>query len=97
MFNVHLALGVGNEAAHLDDAMTNAVKKLFELAEEKAEELGLRRDYVPLTYADAWQKPIQRRDNAAIEELLEISKRYDPEGMFQKQVQGGFKLRYQEA
>lgn len=92
MFNVHLALGVGNEAAHLDDAITNAVKILFEKAEAKAEEWKLRRDYVPMTYADSWQRPMQRRGKEVIQELLEVSQKYDADGVFQRQVRGGFKL-----
>ncbi|KAI5369173.1 putative FAD-binding domain, PCMH-type, FAD-binding, type PCMH, subdomain 2 [Septoria linicola] len=92
MFNVHLALGVGNEAAHLDDAITNAVKTLFERAEAQAEEWGLRRDYLPMTYADSWQRPIQRRGKKVVQELMEVGLKYDADGMFQRQVRGGFKL-----
>lgn len=92
MFNIHLALGVGDEAAHLDDAMTNAVKTLFEKAEERAEEWGLRRPYVPLTYADGWQRPLHRRGEEVLEDMMKVSKKYDPGEMFQKQVRGGFKL-----
>ena len=92
MFNVHFALGVGNEAAHLDNAITSAVKDLFEKAELRAEVWGLRRDYVQLTYADGWQRPIQRRGQKSVKKLVEVSKKYDPDGVFQKQVRGGFKL-----
>ncbi|PIA90436.1 Bifunctional solanapyrone synthase [Cercospora beticola] len=92
MFNVHFALGVGNETAHLDHAITSAVKALFEKAEEVASSWGLQRDYVQMTYADGWQKPIERRGEKVVREMIEISKKYDPEQMFQKQVRGGFKL-----
>lgn len=92
MFNVHFALGVGNEAAHLDNAITSAVKALFEEAEEIARSWGMQRNYVQMTYADGWQKPIKRRGEKVVREMIKISKKYDPEQMFQKQVRGGFKL-----
>lgn len=92
MFNVHFALGVGNEATHLDDAITSAVKALFEKAEETASSWELQRDYLQMTYADGWQKPIQRRGKKVVKEMIEVSEKYDLVGMFQKQVRGGFKL-----
>jgi hypothetical protein len=92
MFNVHFALGIGDEEADRDPLIQHAIRKLFGAAEARARELKLQRDYIPLTYADSWQDPLGRRSELTIAELRNTALKYDPRGMFQKQVPGGFKL-----
>ena len=92
MFNVHFALGVGDEEASKDSVIREAIRKLFEDAEVKAATMGLQRDFVPLTYADSWQDPIGRRSKETVKELLATSRKYDPRQVYQRQVPGGFKL-----
>lgn len=92
MFFIHWAMAVDDSQAHMDKPMQDAVKALFEAAEQKAESMGLRRDYLALTYADSWQDPIGRRSNGTVRDMWEASKKFDPQGVFQKQVPGGFKL-----
>jgi hypothetical protein len=92
MFNVHFALGIGDEEADRDPIIQHAIRKLFGAAEARARELKVQRDYIPLTYADSWQDPIGRRSELTVAELQNTARKYDPSGMFQKQVPGGFKL-----
>jgi hypothetical protein len=92
MFNVHFALGVDEEERYRDSVIQDIVRKLFAAAEKRATELGLRRDFVPLTYADGWQDPIGRRSEMSKKELAAICRKYDPRRVFQTQVPGGFKL-----
>jgi hypothetical protein len=92
MFNVHFALGIGDEEADRDPIIQHAIRKLFGAAEARARELKVQRDYIPLTYADSWQDPISRRSELTVAELWNTARKYDPSGMFQKQVPGGFKL-----
>jgi hypothetical protein len=92
MFNVHFALGIGGEEADRDPINQHAIRKLFGAAEARAKELKVQRDYIPLTYADSWQDPIGSRSVLTMTELRNTARKYDPSGMFQKQVPGGFKL-----
>ncbi|KAF2795486.1 oxidoreductase [Melanomma pulvis-pyrius CBS 109.77] len=92
MFFIHWAMAMDETQMIADAALQRAVKSLFQEAEEKATEMGLRRSYLPLTYADAWQDPIGRRSKGTVEQMWRTSQKYDPKGMFQSQVPGGFKL-----
>lgn len=92
MFNIHFALGVGDEEADRDPIIEHAIRQLFASAEARAAELKVQRDFIPLTYADHWQDPIGRRSEFTVAELRSTARRYDPSAMFQRQVPGGFKL-----
>jgi hypothetical protein len=92
MFYIHWAMSVDGSEFETDKKFEEATKDLFERAEEKAREKGLQRDFLQLTYADRWQNVLGRRSNGTLKELWKVSKKYDPNGMFQKQVPGGFKL-----
>lgn len=92
MFNVHFALGIGDEEVDRDPIIQHAIRKLFEAAEARARELKVQRDYVPLTYADSWQDPIGKMSEFTVAELQNTARKYDPSGMSQTQVPGGFKL-----
>lgn len=45
-----------------------------------------------LNYADPSQAPIKSYGAQNVADLFKVSKKYDPSGVFQKQVPGGFKL-----
>lgn len=92
MFFIHWAMSVDDEAAEHDQAMRDATKKVMEKANQRAEELGVRRQWLALTYADSWQDPLGSYGEESVREMWEVSRAYDPEGVFQRQVPGGFKL-----
>lgn len=48
--------------------------------------------FVYSAYANAKQKPYQGWAGGAVERLQAASKKYDPNGVFQKLVPGGFKV-----
>lgn len=76
-----------------DDGLVNAqIRELFARAEIKARELGVYHPYVYLNYADSWQDPIAGYGAETVARLREASKKYDPDGLFQKSMPGGFKL-----
>lgn len=64
------------------------------VAAQKAilEERGLLIPYQYLNYADIYQDPIGSYGDDVKARLQDVSKRYDPKGVFQKQVPGGFKV-----
>ncbi|KAI9780213.1 MAG: hypothetical protein M1816_003137 [Peltula sp. TS41687] len=76
-----------------DDArIESALKKLFVRSNELAWRKGLYNDWVYLNYAARWQDPISGYGFKNKRRLQEISRKYDPKGVFQKDCPGGFKL-----
>ena len=76
-----------------DDAAINAAtQSLLRQAIQYAKSQGQYNPYLYLNYALQQQDPIAGygKDNQAF--LRRISKKYDPRGVFQKIVPGGFKL-----
>ncbi|KUJ13466.1 FAD-binding domain-containing protein [Mollisia scopiformis] len=57
-----------------------------------AEEMGLLHEFQYINYADPSQDPIDGYGPKNVEFLRKVSRRYDPKGVWQKQVPGGFKL-----
>lgn len=76
-----------------DDArIEKQTKALFDQSEKVAKDLGLYNKYLYLNYAAPWQDPITGYGDANKANLQAVSRKYDPEGVFQRQVPGGFKL-----
>jgi hypothetical protein len=59
---------------------------------ELAKSMGLLHDFQYLNYADPSQNPIASYGQENVQRLKQASRKYDPQGVFQKQVPGGFKL-----
>jgi hypothetical protein len=57
-----------------------------------AREAGLLKDFVYTNYADWSQQPLKSYDEDNVKRLKQTAKKYDPQGVFQKRVPGGFKL-----
>jgi hypothetical protein len=90
LFNLLLTVSWDSSA---DDArIEQHAKQLFQSSEDKAREMGLYNEYLYLNYAASWQDPIRGYGAANKAKLQAVSKKYDPTGVFQKQVPGGFKL-----
>jgi hypothetical protein len=58
-----------------------------------AESLGLLHKFQYINYADTSKDPIGSYGEENVEHLRQMSRKYDPKGVFQRQVPGGFKLR----
>ncbi|KAF4440593.1 FAD binding domain-containing protein [Fusarium austroafricanum] len=89
---VHLAVSVDGSEKDSDETIEAVVKELVADAEAKAKNRGVYRSYLQATYAESWQNPLLRRSEGTLEEMLAVSKKYDPRQFFQMQVPGGFKL-----
>ena len=61
-------------------------------ADEAARDMGLLHDFVYLNYANQAQNPISTYGAENVARLKKAAERYDPRGIFQRQVPGGFKL-----
>jgi CO dehydrogenase/acetyl-CoA synthase gamma subunit (corrinoid Fe-S protein) len=75
-----------------DTAVTNAALDMFAKANAYASANGNLNKYIYLNYAYKTEKPISSYGIANVQNLKSISKKYDPAGIFQNQVPGGFKL-----
>lgn len=75
-----------------DAAINNAAKSLFTQAEAASKSFNTYNPYLYLNYAAEFQNPIAGYGAASVANLQAVSKKYDPNQLFQKQVPGGFKL-----
>ncbi|KAL4913345.1 hypothetical protein BDW62DRAFT_220801 [Aspergillus aurantiobrunneus] len=66
------------------------IEALDEL-DEYAKSIGKYNEYVYLNYADGTQNPLRGYGDESLEFIRDVAQRYDPDGVFQKQVPGGFK------
>ncbi|KAI1259890.1 hypothetical protein F5Y18DRAFT_432862 [Xylariaceae sp. FL1019] len=70
------------------DMMKSTVERVRSMTVEHQTAL----DFIYLNYAADFQDPIGSHGAENKEKLQDVSRRYDPEGLFQKRVPGGFKL-----
>ena len=75
-----------------DNRIETALKEMFARADDEAQKMGLKRDWIYLNYAAKWQDPIGGYGAVNKRKLQEVSQKYDEMGLFQKSVPGGFKL-----
>lgn len=76
-----------------DDERVNAgAESWLKQSDAEAANRGLKNPWIYLNYAHSSQKPIDGYREANKAKLQEVSKKYDPSGVFQKNVPGGFKL-----
>lgn len=74
------------------EGLYNALKSFIRIFNDFAEQEGLRHNYVYLNYAGYFQDPLAGYGAEKVDELKAVSQKYDPEGLFQTQLVGGFKL-----
>ncbi|KAL4894757.1 hypothetical protein BDV59DRAFT_192207 [Aspergillus ambiguus] len=60
--------------------------------DEYAKSIGKYNEYIYLNYADKSQNPLRGYGDENVEYIKEVAERYDPDGVFQTQVPGGFKI-----
>ena len=75
-----------------DEAVTATIKSLIAQIEHAAKDRGVYNAFKSMNYAYVDQAVIEGfgRENKRF--LQAVSRKYDPQGVFQKQVPGGFKL-----
>lgn len=80
-----------------DDAVKNAVRQCIERIEEYGAAHGTGHRYRFSNYSTEWQSPLQGYGPDNMRLMQDVSRRYDPEGLFQTGCLGGFKLDKPEA
>ncbi|KAL3421639.1 FAD binding domain-containing protein [Phlyctema vagabunda] len=88
-----LALIVTTYASATDDSrVTEANRLALDGIDTAAKEAGLYHPFIYLNYAASHQDPIAGYGTASRAHLQRTSRKYDPSGVFQKCVPGGYKL-----
>ena len=75
-----------------DEKVITTVTRLLADFEELASEKGLLHRYKFTNYAYKTQDVFNGYGQESLARLKEVGRKYDPEGIFQKAVPGGFKL-----
>ncbi|KAL8908960.1 MAG: hypothetical protein Q9207_000536 [Kuettlingeria erythrocarpa] len=75
-----------------DDLVNDAARKVWKQADQLAVKMGAKRDWVYLNYAAPDQDPLRSYGKENVKKLRAASTKYDPTGLFQANVPGGFKL-----
>ncbi|KAF2177257.1 FAD-binding domain-containing protein [Zopfia rhizophila CBS 207.26] len=78
--------------ASATEGLNNALKEFIKMFNEIAEEEGVKHKYIYLNFAAWFQDPLGGYGKEQVETLRHVARKYDPEGLFQEQVVGGFKL-----
>lgn len=75
-----------------NDAVHSKAEQVLKAVNSKAKSMGMLKKLVYANYADYSQQPIQSYGTKDVRFLERTAKKYDPKGVFQKKVPGGFKL-----
>ena len=72
--------------------MLNGTKEFIAAVEKNTEAQGTKVPFTYLNYAASWQDPIQSIGEEQVNFLKKVAAKYDPDGVFQTKVPGGFKI-----
>ncbi|MCJ1405484.1 hypothetical protein MMC11_008712 [Xylographa trunciseda] len=86
-----LLAGIWTNAAS-DDLVEHMAQRMMKDVADIAQQMGLLHRFQYINYADPSQNPVWSYGQNNVERLRAASRKYDPEGVFQTQVPGGFKL-----
>ncbi|KAH8900830.1 FAD binding domain protein [Thozetella sp. PMI_491] len=75
-----------------DDVMYKAAEEWVNLANGIAEDMGTQDPFLYLGFAGGFQKPLCGYGQDNVEFMRRVAAKYDPSGVFQTLVPGGFKL-----
>ncbi|KAJ5636489.1 uncharacterized protein N7484_009802 [Penicillium longicatenatum] len=80
------------DRAEDDSPVFNTTRGVIEQIDAVATEKGTSHPYRYLNYCAKWQRPMEGYGEKNLNFLRDVSKTYDPDGLFQRGCQGGFKL-----
>lgn len=75
-----------------ENIFRSAGEKMIEQLTAYAESIDGLNEYIYLNYADSTQNPLVGYGAENLQKLRSASEKYDPNGVFQTAVPGGFKL-----
>jgi hypothetical protein len=80
------------QGAEQDELFNTAAAELIRRIREYAESIGSDIPFQYLNYADVMQDPLASYGSANVEKMRAAAEKYDPDGVFQCLVSGGFKV-----
>lgn len=80
------------QEAGYNEGLQNALKDFIKIFDDLAKEEGVHNKYIYLNFAARFQDPLAGYGEESVKSLQRVSRKYDPAGVFQKQLAGGFKL-----
>lgn len=89
---VNISFSVNWALAKDDDRVKQITREAIEQIETFAERQGTGHRYRYINYCDDWQRPFEGYGQDNIDFMRDVSRKYDPQGLFQKGCVGGFKL-----
>ena len=75
-----------------NDAVDAKAHEILSAVNAKARSMGMLKEFLYANYAGANQHPLESYGQSNVDFLRRTAKKYDPKGVFQKKVPGGFKL-----
>ncbi|KAI9868557.1 MAG: hypothetical protein M1830_005645 [Pleopsidium flavum] len=88
LFQIYLAWN----GAKQDDFLQRTGDWLISELDTYAQSIGKANPYIYLDYAYKTQKPLESYGKENVKKIRAAAKKYDPEGVFQTMVPGGFKI-----
>ncbi len=88
MFQIYLAW----QDVEQDDFFQSTGDWLISELNAYARSIGKANPYIYLDYAYKTQKPLESYGTENVEKIRAAAKKYDPKGVFQTMVPGGFKI-----
>ena len=80
------------DKAQNDEFVKATTRRVVELIDAVATAKKTNHRYRYLNYCAEWQRPFEGYGKDNYQFLRQVSRKYDPEGLFQKGCVGGFKL-----
>jgi hypothetical protein len=80
------------DGAEATDGFDEGLKDLIDAVEKLTKAEGVYHPYKYLNFAAWFQDPLGSYGREQKQKLRQVARKYDPTGMFQTQVPGGFKL-----
>lgn len=78
--------------ASTSSLIQGSAAKVIQQIDRIAQSKALKHDLIYLNYANANQDPLASYGEENLNNLKAVARRYDPKGIFQTQVPGGFKV-----
>jgi hypothetical protein len=78
--------------ARADEGLQVALQDIIARLDEQIEKEDVKHDFVYLNFAASFQDPFAGYGKEKVDALRSVARKYDPKGLFQKQLAGGFKL-----
>lgn len=86
-----------NTDASASKAFNAGLKDFIKMFDDIAEDEGVSSGWVYLNFAARFQDPLGSYGREQLGKLKRVARKYDPRGLFQKQLVGGFKVSAAEA